>query len=253
MKSVQVALVVLLVATLVIAEDQVDSEFKEANRLFQEREYEAAADKYREILNGGFSNETVEFNLGNCLYRLGELGQARLHYERAARLSPNDPDINYNISFIEQRYLKQTLREENFATIDRVLWRTVSGFPQEPVLIFGIAAYLALNLLLGIRIFKSTLLHPALFWTILIVLFLSAVFSISVSVAQVTLAESTAYGIIVGKNVDTSSEPEPDAPSSFPAPEAMKVLIERQQGDWIEIVLPNGSKGWVPQDLVSII
>ena len=41
----------------------------------------------------------MEFNLANAEFRLGHLGRAILHYERALRLDPTDSEIRANLEY----------------------------------------------------------------------------------------------------------------------------------------------------------
>src|ERR1700719_4791679 len=43
---------------------------------------------------------TALYNLGNAYMRQGKPGMAVLNYERANLLSPNDPDIDANLSYV---------------------------------------------------------------------------------------------------------------------------------------------------------
>jgi SH3-like domain-containing protein len=49
--------------------------------------------------NHQYSADTL-YNLANSYARAGKPGQAVLNYERAALLSPNDPDINANLEYV---------------------------------------------------------------------------------------------------------------------------------------------------------
>lgn len=72
--------------------------FEEANRLFSENEFARAAALYEKITaESGFS-AAVLFNLANSYAELGQTGKAVVYYERAALLTPGDPDINANLS-----------------------------------------------------------------------------------------------------------------------------------------------------------
>jgi tetratricopeptide (TPR) repeat protein len=247
-----IAFLSLTLATAVFAAD-LQEDFVKANKLFADRQYQAAADLYQGILDSGFSNSAVEYNLADAFYRLGRIGQARLHFERAARLSPNDPDIRSNIEIIEKRRLKQSLREENFTSPERVLNSALSPFPPDLTLAAALAAFIVLNLLIAARLFAPTALHPALFWTAVIVFTTLASVAFTIAAGQSILAESTTYGIIVSPGAEVVSEPASDAPGRFTAPEAMKVQIERRHEGWVEIILPNNAKGWVRASEVETI
>ncbi|MCB9746613.1 MAG: tetratricopeptide repeat protein [Alphaproteobacteria bacterium] len=51
----------------------------------------------RELLEGGSVNADVYYNLGNALYRQGELAEAILAWRRAELLAPRDGDVRANL------------------------------------------------------------------------------------------------------------------------------------------------------------
>jgi len=246
------SIALLLVAALAAAQTRGDL-FRGANELYDAGDYAGAEEGYRGALAGAFANGPLEYNLGNALYRQGKTGPARLHYERAARQMPTDADIRYNIRFVERRHLNSAMREENFAAADIVVWRAVSLFPPVPTLAVGLAAFVALNLLVALRILGLPVGHPALYWSLVIVLSALAAVAVGVAVSHDLLARSESYGVIVARDVEAASEPSADAPGRFSVPEAAKVRVGRRQGRLLEIILPNGSKGWVAAEAVEII
>jgi tetratricopeptide (TPR) repeat protein len=248
------AFIALLLALFTVAASaDVQADFAKANKLFAERNYQQAADLYRLILDSGFPNSAVEYNLGNALYRLGSIGEARLHFERALRLDPSDPDSRSNIDIIEKRWLKQELREENFTSPERVLNTTLSTFPHDTTLVVAILSFLLINLLLALRLLAPGALHPAAFWTALIALIAISTLAFAVVSSQAILSQSSTFGIIIAHDAGVASEPADDAPSRFLAQQAMKVQIERAQDGWVEIVLPNNAKGWVRSSALAVI
>jgi len=245
--------VLLLAAAAATVAADAQQDFITANQLFAERQYQAAADLYSNILRQGFANSAVHYNLGNAHYRLGRIGESRLHFERAIRLDPGDLDARSNIEIIEKRHLKQSLREENFTSPERVIRKTLSAFQPGLTLAIGIACFLLLNIFFAVRQLFPAALHPAVYWTALIALAVFAATTLAIASGQTLLASSKTYGIVVARDAGVASEPADDAPSRFPAPEAMKVQIERVQDDWIEIILPNNAKGWVHARAVETI
>jgi tetratricopeptide (TPR) repeat protein len=74
--------------------------FHEANALYADEQYDAAADLYEAILDGGFENADVYYNLGNAHYKSGRLGPAVLAYERALKIDPSHEDAAANLAFM---------------------------------------------------------------------------------------------------------------------------------------------------------
>lgn len=86
----------LLVSGLVRADQ---SQFDNANKLFEQGQYEQSIEQYQALLNAGTQTAAVHFNLGNAWFRQGNIGQAVYHYLMAQSLDPLDPDISANLRF----------------------------------------------------------------------------------------------------------------------------------------------------------
>ena len=71
--------------------------FDEGNRRYREGDYAGAVELYGRILESGVESGELHYNLGNAWFRLGELGPAILHYERARRIMPRDDDLGTNL------------------------------------------------------------------------------------------------------------------------------------------------------------
>jgi tetratricopeptide (TPR) repeat protein len=253
MKMIAVTLILLFCST-VGADEVADLSVTtaEAQRLYQEQEFQAAADIYAQLLTTGNVSAELHYNLANCYFRLEKFGPSRLNFEKAHRLSPQDQDIRHNISFLENQLLKESLHERHLSSIDRFLWNSVIIFPPAFSVPIALICYLSIGLLIILRMLKFKV-SLAFFWSVVILAALIGAGSFVAAATFETLQSAESYAIIIVPDAAISSEPGNDAPGSFPAPQAMKVRILRQQQDWLEIQLPNGSKGWIISSAVGII
>ncbi len=62
--------------------------------------FEQAVSLYEQLLESGFINGQIYYNLGNACYRLGTPGKAIMYYRRAEELLPRDADIKANINLL---------------------------------------------------------------------------------------------------------------------------------------------------------
>ena len=98
--------------------------FEQGNALYRAGNYRRAAALYDSIINQGYRSADVYFNLGNSRYRLEQLAQAILAYERAARLRPHDPDIEHNLRLLS---VKTIDRIEPVPEIFFIQWMRAAG------------------------------------------------------------------------------------------------------------------------------
>src|SRR5947207_862891 len=79
--------------------DDVSTAFDQANKLFEEGKFTEAAVAYEKMLGNGQASPALYFNLGNALFKAGQVGRAVLNYRLAGQLAPRDPDIRANLKF----------------------------------------------------------------------------------------------------------------------------------------------------------
>lgn len=65
---------------------------KEANLAYKARQWEEAAEKYREFLKQESRNPDARFRLGRSLYQLGKFMQCKIEFEQVLRLRTDDQD-----------------------------------------------------------------------------------------------------------------------------------------------------------------
>jgi len=92
-------ILVFLCAWNVARAADVSIAFDQANKLYEEGKFSEAAAAYEKVLQQGEAAPALYFNLGNALFKAGQVGRAVLNYRLAERLAPRDPDIRANLKF----------------------------------------------------------------------------------------------------------------------------------------------------------
>jgi tetratricopeptide (TPR) repeat protein len=75
------------------------SAFDAANQLYYEGKFADAASSYEKLVQAGEKSPALYFNLGNALFKSGQIGRAIAAYRQGERLAPRDPDIRANLRF----------------------------------------------------------------------------------------------------------------------------------------------------------
>ncbi len=65
-------------------------------------ELDRAAAAYRTLLDAGYIDVNVYYNLGNVYHQLGLMPHAILAWRRGAELAPRDPDLMANLDFVRR-------------------------------------------------------------------------------------------------------------------------------------------------------
>src|SRR5690554_4043205 len=85
-----------------LAQDELQTLWEQANAYYTTEEFEKAASAYEQILQSGMTSAKLHYNLGNAYYKIGDINNAILNYERAKLLAPQDPDIDFNLQLANQ-------------------------------------------------------------------------------------------------------------------------------------------------------
>ena len=79
--------------------------FEKATTLYNEGDYEKAAESYLKIIGNGEHSAELYFNLGNTYYRLDSIAPSIYYYEKALLLKPRDKDILNNLAYAQNMTL----------------------------------------------------------------------------------------------------------------------------------------------------
>jgi tetratricopeptide (TPR) repeat protein len=235
---------ILLVGTCCLFAQTPHDVFEHANQLYREGNIREARSQYELILQQGYVDASLYYNLGNCHYRLGNIAQAILAYERALRLAPGDPDIEYNLSLANSRIQDriESLPEFFFISWVRSILRIIPAFSaQDWFLFFWGSLFVVLSL-------HATIVRESLRRSIryaAIIAFIGAVIFGSIFALQTLVAGSHDEAIIIQNVVTVKSSPDPNSVDAFVVHEGLKVKVGDQIGGWIRVTLADGKVGWV--------
>lgn len=215
-----------------------------ANSNYTNGNYELAIEYYNQVIDAGYEAAEVYYNLGNAYFRSNKTTLAILNYERALKLNPDDEDILFNLQLSKQYVIdKIEVLPEFFLTkwyrsllniFNSNTWALISMF----TFVMGLILLLLYFLVQQITIKKLG------FWFGLVFLFFALVtFSFSNKLKQNILAHDEA--IIITQAVTVKSSPDNSGTDLFVIHEGLKVSITDEIGEWREIKLTDGSKGWL--------
>jgi len=225
--------------------------FQLGNDFYRNGQYREAAEQYEGILALGYESPELYYNLGNCYYRLRQIGKSVLYLERARRLAPNDEDIAHNLEVVRLQVVDKIpeiprLFIERALTSFRALL-SVDGWAMGFLLLYvGAMAAIILRIL-----FRKAVLR---LWSGRFAVFFGAL-AVAAGLFWVSSlrASRALYAVIMEPKVDVRSAPEENATEVFSLHEGSKVRIRKQVGDWCEIRLPDGKVGWVKESVLGVI
>ena len=226
--------------------------FDQANQHYQQARFSQAIDLYESILDNGFVNGELYYNLGNAYYKTGDLGKAVLNYERALKLMPNDEDLKHNLQLA------------NLVITDRIeptprlfLWdywdSMKAAFSLDALTWIGYALFVLLVGSVCVIILARSYevrrlgLFGGSISTALLVL------SIVLFVGKIGELNRTDAAVVTAKITTVKNSPDTKSSDAFVLHSGVKVTITDSVGDWMKIRLADGKVGWMEGSDAEVI
>jgi len=235
---------------LLAADPTLEDLWRSANQHYQEGEHQEALTRYQTLLEEGVDNGPLHFNIGNAYFRVGDLGRAILHYYKARRYLPDDPDLAANLALAEQQRIDPIIEGEAEAFGDA--FHDLAHRLPYVLVFYGALFFLTLaGAVCLIRIFRTTAgkwFGYALTIGLTFGLLLGAA-----AFVQYDLLTRNDQAVVIADQVDALSGPSTRETVSFTIHEGIRCRILDEAEGWRRIRLANGYNGWVPRTSVEKI
>ena len=217
--------------------------FRAGNAAYDQNHFEEAAAAYQKAVNAGADDARLFYNQGNALFRLGRMGGAILAYERARKLAPADPDIDYNLRFARTRIVDKVETPADNA-LTRVLWNLHAGYSLRAGVWIAFALFAAGCLALALGFLLRARARLAAFSAGLLALCGLAVFSPSLGF-RIHRQETVGRAVVLEPVAELYSGPGESHELLFKAHEGTTFDVVEKRGDWLSVKLPDGRGGFV--------
>jgi tetratricopeptide (TPR) repeat protein len=242
----------VLSADPVFAQEEHSVKFKKGAESYSGLNYQEALNEWMDIYNTGYRSAELDYNIGNAYFKLNNIPGAILFFERARLLKPTDSNINYNLD------ISRSLVVDKFEEIPELFF--VRWFDFLSLLlstntwaVISIISFILLLIFLSGYIYSSRYRLKVLgFWAAVGFLIISAS-SLAFTLRNRSLVYDSHKAVIFAPSVNGKSSPDNSGTDLFVLHEGSKVTVEDNVGEWYEIRLTDGNKGWVPSTSLTII
>ena len=238
--TIQIILLLILSAFNAGAQDTADLKFSKGSDYFSEGNYGKALEEWTSLYTAGYRSAILDYYIGNAYFKLGNIPASILFYERSRLRKTAEEDITYYLSIARAM---TTDRLDEIHELFFVRWYDFFSL----VLASDSWAVISLVSFILSLVFKVTG-----FWLSLVALRLSLA-SFSFSLRNRKLIHESNKAIIFSPIVNGKSSPDDSGTDLFVIHEGLRVSVEDEVGDWKEIRLPDGNKGWAPANSLEII
>jgi tetratricopeptide (TPR) repeat protein len=242
---------VLFFAQLAFTQEQ-EEKFRQGTEYFSAGSFEKALEVWTSLYKTGYRSAELNYNIGNALFKMNNIPGSILYYERASLLKPADEDIKYNLQ------IARTLVVDRFEEIPELFF--VSWYNFISLLLssnswarISIATFILCLMFLSLYFYSSKYRLKVLgFWLALIMVLVS-LSSLAFTIRNKNLVFNSREAIIFSPLVNGKSSPDNSGTDLFLLHEGTKVTVEDEVGEWFEVRLSDGNKGWIPSNSLEII
>lgn len=237
-------LLMLAMPLLSSANDQPEALLKKGNAAYAAAQYKQALAAYQQVADAGYASVALYFNIANAHYKLANIPEAILNYEKAAKLAPGDEDIQLNLKLAN---LKITDRIEEVPEFFLITWWKgfIFFFSAGLLSVFTVISFILGFVLLIAYLFLTDLLPKKMaFYTGMVILALGLLSLLMVNV-QSGYLNAYSQAIVFSGAADVKSGPDQKQKTLFVIHAGTKVKVKENNNGWINIVLSNGNSGWI--------
>ncbi|MCE1199635.1 MAG: tetratricopeptide repeat protein [Marinilabiliales bacterium] len=217
------------------------------NQFYTQGKYGEAIKAYESVLAKGYESHELYYNLGNAFYKTNNITFAILNYERALILSPNNEDVKFNLEMAKRQVVDNIdlLPEPGFL---RWWHELISSKPADGWGTQSIVTFFLFLIFFALFLFAATIRYKQItFWFAAVTLAYSLLtFSFASTQRSKLLRHNS--GVITERSVRMKGSPSETGTELFILHEGLSVQITDKLGDWIEIRLADGNKGWIKEN-----
>lgn len=226
--------------------------WEQANAAYNSGDYTSALKLYEAIQTEGLHSAALYYNMANAYFKMDELAESILYYNRALRLAPADEDIRHNLEYAESMTKDSIEKIPEFilTTWVRAVRGAFSSTAWSVLSLVLLATSLAMMLVYLLA--QRLSLRKVGFYVMMVagVLFiLTTIFAWGEGRMDVEHREA----VVMNSAVSIKSSPDRAATELFVLHEGTKLVIGATIDGWAEVRIADGRKGWIEESRIERI
>ena len=234
------------IISLIICSQSFASEkmFEKGNKQYTNQNYYVAILLYDSILTTGLESSELHYNLGNCYYKTKNWANSIWHYEKSLQLN-NNVKTKHNLELAKLNIIDriEPLPQLFYKKWGINLTQTLNTEVWQILALFGIGLIFIIELITQFTSLKGKLITKILSVITLIILF----------VTQTSYHDNYTKkeAIIFSETITVNSAPTISSTNLFTLHEGSKIEIVDTIGDWINIKIASGNRGWITRNSIK--
>lgn len=230
-----------------------------ASQLYQSGQYALAAQTYQQLVDQGYADSALFFNLGRAYQQQGDAGRAIINYRRALEMNPRDATIVAALAEaraeVAAHQTDSPSAVENSGLLTRLGQTSADWFTLNEIAILALAAWV-LFVLLVIAFTSSRAggnLRRGLRYAVS-----AAAVALTLSVVGLGSRMHAYYeqpqAVVIAGPVDVTAGPGEQYAAQFSLPAGSEVTVEETRGSWSRVTTPNAQvEGWVAANAIETV
>lgn len=245
-----IILILLAIPSLYAIDDNIDSLNQKAVKAYQDKEYQTALSDFIRIEKQGVIDANLFYNMGNCYFRLEQLGMSILYYKKALKVNPTHSLAKKNLDFAFT-LTRDKIESSDSGALEKILKNLYHSFSLNTLALISIILFALLVLLLIIMqtLYRFKDKSLPVFFIFLIIIFLAA--TVIITSMKYSAYHKNSDAVIIALTAVGFSGPGAEYTRVFTIHEGMTCNIEDKNENWVLIKLPNGIGGWIESNLLK--
>lgn len=255
MKKIYLIIILSILSIHVSANNLIE----QADSAYTNDDFANAVELYNQAIIENGSSSMLYYNLGNSYYRLGQLGNAIVAYERAIILDPRNDDALTNLEFVNTKITDK--KGDNGTFISNTFNTIIGYYHSNTWAIFAVIAFVAFLVAIALYVFSSVVsLKKAGFFggfVLLIIMIVAIIFS-SIAANNVTKRNKA---VIIDPSTILSTSPRTPKDRSEEAMllhegtkvEILDSITEPGGLKWYDVKVDNTHRAWIKSTAIEII
>lgn len=224
-----------------------DIMLERAEQFYKDKKYDKALITYNHLLESSPKSIPLLYNIANTHFKLNDVGYAIGYYRKALKWDPFNQEIRYNLDLARKSVVasvgaKQSLLQKALGFLEYI------SLNMSYYLLMGILLLLfGFLYLYNKETFSKEIIINCCAVSIILLLFSIIIFAFTF------FRYSQDYVVVINKKVSVFSGPSDSMALLFYVHEGHECKVVERSGNWSEIQLKNGFKGWVSTETLFSI
>ncbi|MBN1327804.1 MAG: tetratricopeptide repeat protein [Candidatus Cloacimonetes bacterium] len=225
--------------------------FEHAVSAFENKEYAKSLELFLQLENENILNADLYYNLGNCYFRLNQLGKSILYYKKALKLRSDHKQAQRNLDYALTLTKDKQIIENDALT---EFWhKLVKSLPTHITALILLVNFFLIVIMINLIILRYKNREKTVPIFILFIIGFSFLFLVLLNYLKWSEFSNNKEAVLIAGTAIGYSGPSEEFTRVFTIHEGMILVIERNEADWSLVKLPNGLGGWIRSAKFEII